>query len=95
MAHLPLAEGYAGHSETLRQLTACGDVIAQEVICPTEQALSVNRRNTDLIRQRANVVRASHPAYEQLIDEYVARQERETQLLGTDVLCAIWVLRRA
>lgn len=94
-AHLPLAEGYAGHSETLRQLTACGDVIAQEVICPTEQARSVNRRNTDLIRQRANAVRASHPAYEQLIDEYVARQERETQLLGSEVLCAIWVLRRA
>jgi len=95
VAHLPLAEGYAGHSETLRRLTACGDVVAQEVICPTEQARSVNQRNTDLIRQRASVVRASHPAFEQLIDEYVARQERETQILGTDVLCAIWVLRRA
>jgi SAM-dependent methyltransferase len=95
VAHLPLAEGYAGHSETLRRLTACGDVVAQEVICPMEQARSVNQRNTDLIRQRASVVRASHPAFEQLIDEYVARQERETQILGTDVLCAIWVLRRA
>ena len=95
VAHLPMAEGYAGHSETLRRLTACGDVVAQEVICPTEQARSVNERNTELIRQRAIVVRASHPAFEQLIDEYVARQERETQILGTDVLCAIWVLRRA
>ncbi len=95
VARLPLAEGYAGHSETLRRLTACGDVVAQEVICPTEQARSVNQRNTDLIRQRASVVRASHPAFEQLIDEYVARQERETQILSTDVLCAIWVLRRA
>jgi len=79
----------------LRRLTACGDIVAQEVSCPTEQARSVNQRNTDLIRQRASVVRASHPAFEQLIDEYVARQERETQILGTDVLCAIWVLRRA
>jgi SAM-dependent methyltransferase len=95
VAHLPLAEGYAGHSETLRQLTACRDVVVQEVISPTEQARSVNQRNTDLIRQRASLVRASHPAFEQLIDEYVARQERETQILGTDVLCAIWVLRRA
>ena len=95
VAHPPLAEGYAGHSETLGQLTACRDVVVQEVICPTEQARSVNRRNTDLIRQRARLVRASHPAFEQLIDEYVARQERETQMLGTDVLCAIWVLRRA
>ena len=95
VAHLPLTEGYAGHSETLRRLTACGDVVAQEFICPTEQARSVNQRNTDLIRQRASLVKESHPALEQLIDEYVARQERETQILGTDVLCAIWVLRRA
>lgn len=95
VAPLPLAEGYAGHSETLRRLTACGDVVAQEIICPMEQSRSVNQRNTDLIRQRASLVRASHPAFKQLIDEYVARQERETQILGTDVLCAIWVLRRA
>ena len=60
-----------------------------------EQARSVNQRNTDLIRQRASLIRASHPAFERLIDEYVARQERETLFLGTDVLCAIWVLRRA
>jgi len=95
VAHLPLAEGYAGHMETLRQLTACRDVVVQEVICPSEQARSVNQRNASLIRQRAGLVRARHPAFEQLIDEYVARQERETEILGTDVLCAIWVLRRA
>ena len=69
-------------------------MLVQEVIGPPKQARSVNRRNTDLIRQRASLVRASHPAFEQLIDAYVARQERETQILGTDVLCAIWVLRR-
>ena len=95
VAHLPSAGGYVGHSETLRQLTACSDVVAREFICPMEQMRSVNQRNTDLIRQRASLVRARHPAFEQLIDEYVARQERETQILGTDVSCAIWVLRRA
>ncbi|MBT8052830.1 MAG: class I SAM-dependent methyltransferase [Xanthomonadales bacterium] len=95
VALLSSVEGYAGHSETLRQLTACGDVVAQEVICPMEQTHSVNQRNMDLIRQRASLVRASNPAFQQLIDEYVARQERETQILNTDVHCAIWVLRRA
>lgn len=95
VAHLPLHEGYGHRSEILRQLTACHDVMVQEVICPTEQARSVNQRNTDLIRQRASLLRATHPAFEQLIDEYVDRQERQTQILGTDVTCAIWVLRRA
>lgn len=95
VAHLPGNEGYASHAETLRQLTACHDVVVQEVICPLEQARAVNQRNTELIRQRASLVRASHPAFERLIDEYVARQERETRTLGADVLCAVWVLRRA
>jgi len=94
-AHLPLAEGYAGHSETLRRLTACGDVVAREFICPMEQARSLNRRNIDLIRQRANLLKASFPACEELIEEYVARQEREIRILGSDVICAIWVLQRA
>ena len=75
-------------------MTACGDEVVREVICPAEQTLSVNERNTDLIRQRARLVRASHPDFAPLIDEYVARQERETQVLGADVMCAIWVLRR-
>ena len=94
VAHLPGAEGYAGRSETLRRLTACGDVLAREVVCSREESRSVNERNTDLIRRRAHLVRASHPDLGQLIDEYVARQERETQALGTDLICAIWVLRR-
>lgn len=91
---LPRTAGYAGHAETLRRLTACGDMVVREIICPAEQSRSVNRKNSDLIRQRASVVRAIHPAFGQLIDAYVARQERETRILGTDVLCAIWVLRR-
>lgn len=94
VADLPQAEGYAGHSETLRQLTACGDVLIREVICPTELSRSVNQKNTDLIRQRASLVKASHPAFHELIDEYVARQERETKILDSDVTCAIWILRR-
>ena len=94
VAHPPLADGYAGHSETLGQLTACRDVLVQEIVCPAEQARAVNRRNTDLIRRRASLLKASHPAVEELLDEYVARQERETQILGADVVCAIWVLRR-
>jgi ubiquinone/menaquinone biosynthesis C-methylase UbiE len=92
--HAPSAEGYGGHSETLRQLTAWGDVLVQEVTCPAEHARAVNQRNTDLIRQRARFVKADHPEFGQLIDEYVERQERETKTLDSDVVCAIWVLRR-
>jgi SAM-dependent methyltransferase len=94
IAQLPGADGYAGRSETLRRLTACGDQLVRQVVCSAEETRSLNERNTDLIRRRAHLVKASHRDLTELIDEYVARQERETQLLGTDLICAIWVLRR-
>jgi len=90
----PSTEGYVGHSETVRQLTACGDVVVQELLIPSEEARAVNQRNTERIRRRANLVRSRHPDFAALIDEYVARQERETETLGTEVLCALWALRR-
>lgn len=94
IAQLPGADGYASRSETLRRLTACGDELVRQVVGSAEETRSLNERNTDLIRRRAHLVKASRPDLTELIDEYVARQERETQLLGTDVICAIWVLRR-
>lgn len=95
IAQLPGAGDYAGRTETIRRLTACGDQLVWEVRSSAEETRSLNERNTDLIRRRAHIVKASHPDLNELIDEYVARQERETQLLGTDVICATWVLRRA
>ncbi|MDH3457649.1 MAG: class I SAM-dependent methyltransferase [Gemmatimonadota bacterium] len=94
IAALPGADGYAGRSETLRRLTAFGDELVRQVVCSADETRSLNERNTDLIRQRARLVKARHTDLTELIDEYVARQERETQLLGTDLICAIWVLRR-
>ena len=95
IAQLPGADDYAARSETIRRLTACGDQLVWEVRSSAEETRCVNERNTDLIRRRAHLVKASHPNLTELIDKYVARQERETQLLGTDVICAIWVLKRA
>jgi SAM-dependent methyltransferase len=94
LAPVPGADGYSSRSETLRRLTACGDELVRQVQSSAEETRSVNERNTDLIRRRAPLVKASRPDLTELIDEYVARQERETARLGTEVLCATWVLRR-
>jgi SAM-dependent methyltransferase len=94
IAQPPGADGYAGRSETLRSLTACGDQLIRQVVSSAGETRSLNERNTDLIRRRAHLVKARHRDLTELIDEYVARQERETRLLGTYVVCAIWVLRR-
>lgn len=86
---------YTSHAETLRQLTAHGDLVVREVINSADQARRVNQRNTELISQRARLVKARHPALASLVDAYVERQRRETERLGTAVPCAIWVLRRS
>ncbi|MFO1078351.1 MAG: class I SAM-dependent methyltransferase [Planctomycetota bacterium] len=85
---------YTNHAEMLRQLTAHGEIVVREVINSAAQARRVNQRNTELISQRARLVKERHPALASLVDAYVERQERETERLGTDVPCALWVLQR-
>lgn len=55
----------------------------------------VNERNTALIRRRAGVLKTDRPELAAQIDGYVARQEREIRILGTALIGALWVLRRA
>ncbi len=88
------AEGYAGRAETLRRLTAWGDELVGEAVSPAEETRSLNEKNTALIRQRARQLKATNPNVAELIDEYVARQEHETRVLGTELVCATWILRR-
>lgn len=88
-------EGYAPREETLRRLTARGDALVYESVSPPDATRALNEENTEKIRRRARALRAERPDLAGAIDAYVARQERETEILGTDLICAIWVLRRA
>jgi len=94
VAQSPGWEAYADNSETLRRLTAFGDELIQEIVSSAEETRSVNERNTALIRRRAHRLKAAHPDLAGAIEEYLATQERETEILGTQVTCAVWVLRR-
>jgi SAM-dependent methyltransferase len=94
VGRLPGYEGHADRSETLGRLTAFGDLLVREVVSSAEETRPVNERNTASIRRRARALKVAHPDLAGPIDEYVARQERETSLLGTDLTCALWVLRR-
>jgi 2-polyprenyl-3-methyl-5-hydroxy-6-metoxy-1,4-benzoquinol methylase len=87
-------DGYADLAGMRRHLTAPGCAIVGETICQAEATRAVNERNTALIRRRAHELREAHPGLAELIDAYVARQELETELLGTEHVCAIWTLRR-
>jgi hypothetical protein len=77
----------------MRRPIVFGGGLVREVVCSAEKARSVSERNTAMIRQRARLPKANHPALAGPIDEYAARQERETQILGTDLIGAVWVLQ--
>ncbi len=90
----PGHESYVPHDETLRLLTAHGDEIMREVIVPVDDIREVNRRQTALIRKRAEGLARRYPDAADSLAQYVERQERECAVLETDVVGAVWLLRR-
>ncbi|MDA8016659.1 MAG: class I SAM-dependent methyltransferase [Thermoanaerobaculia bacterium] len=92
---LPDWPGYGDLATTRRSLAAFGDEWVDELIYSVEEIRAVNERNTELIRRRAELVKRDQPQLAPRIDEYVANQEEETEILGRDLICALWVLRRA
>jgi ubiquinone/menaquinone biosynthesis C-methylase UbiE len=91
----PGYEGYAGHDETIRHLTAHGDMLVQEVISTVPETEAENERNTALIRNRAVALARQQPRHAELFFEFVERQERESYVLETAVASAVWLLRRS
>ena len=91
----PGYESYVPHDETVRLLTAHGDEVLREVIIPVDDVRETNRRQTELIRKRAEGLARRHPDAAASLAQYVERQERECALLETEVVGAVWLLRRA
>ncbi len=94
-ASVPGYEGYAGHTETRRRLTAAGDEILEEVLCSPEAMHAENRRTTERIRRRAEELARAHPEQARLFRAYVRRQERECAVLEAAYVPALWLLRRS
>jgi len=92
--HQPGYESYVPHDETLTLLTTHGDEVLREVIIPGEDIRDTNQRQTALIRKRAEGLASRYPDAADSLAQYVERQERECALLETDVVSAVWLLRR-
>ncbi len=87
-------EHCAAHQETLRRLTAHGDVLLHEVTIPTEDVKTLNRKYTELIRRRAEKLAKLHPESADSLYGYVEKQERESEIMETTVTSAVWLLQR-
>lgn len=92
---MPGYEHYASHKETLRQLTAHGDNLLRETVIPPEEIKAYNRKNTDLIRQRAENLAQHYPEAADSLFSFVEQQEHESEILETAITGAVWLLQRA
>ncbi|HUU62475.1 MAG TPA: class I SAM-dependent methyltransferase [Dehalococcoidia bacterium] len=87
-------EHCATHQESLRRLTAHGDALLHEVIIPTEDVKALNRKYTELIRRRAEKLAELHPEAADSFLWYVEKQERESEIMETTMISAVWLLQR-
>lgn len=71
-----------------------GDALVSEILVPSEQMKAYNRKNTELIRQRAEQLAQQHPEMGASFAWYVKQQEIESKILETETMGAVWLLRR-
>jgi 2-polyprenyl-3-methyl-5-hydroxy-6-metoxy-1,4-benzoquinol methylase len=86
--------GYAHLEETRRRMQSQGDRLVREVLPSTEETDAYNASNTELIRRRAEAIALRQPEAAEWVRGFVAEQERQSRLLTTDLLNALWLLRR-
>ncbi len=84
-----------GHGATLELLGASGDEIVAEVAIDGPDAREEYDAMTAAIARRAAELAKQHPADADLLMGYVARQQREVEILSGPVVGALWLLRRS
>ncbi len=88
-------EYYCSHDETVRQLRSHGDRLIGEFLVPGGELEEYNRRNTALIRSRAEEIGGRCPELAEALAAYVRSEETECRFLETETTAAIWLLERS
>ncbi len=85
---------YQSRKNAIRDISDCDLEIISEEVISDEEIKQTNESNTRLITQRAEELKKKHPEKSKLFDEYINRQQTETQLFGTKIKCVVWVLKK-
>jgi cyclopropane fatty-acyl-phospholipid synthase-like methyltransferase len=91
----PGYEHYAGHEETLQQLTSHGDTLLREETLSQEYLRAVDSRYVESVRKRAQKLAKKHPEAADMLSGYVKDQELESEIIETKLVGAVWLLQRA
>jgi len=82
------------YKSTVTALRSQGDEIVQEVFIPAEETKKVNDEYTELIRIRAEELSIRHPDKENLLLDYVRKQEEECKIIENEIAGCIWCIRK-
>lgn len=90
-------QGYdyvATRAESIRQLTAHGDRLVQEVLVPKDEVIADNQRNNSAIAQRAAELTRHFPEKAQVFANFVQKEKDECEVIETSTEEAIWLLQK-
>lgn len=90
----PGYEHYRSHEETIRQLTAHGDTLRQEVRIPIEELKAYNQSNMEFIHKRADTLARRHPELVHIFNRFVQAEQAECRMQEEETVPAIWLLQR-
>jgi len=82
------------YDETIKLLTAHGDTIIKEVELSLNETKVINDGYTNLIRKRANELATKFPDKNELLLEYVKKQEEECQIIENETVGCVWCLQK-
>ncbi|QQS36055.1 MAG: class I SAM-dependent methyltransferase [Ignavibacteriales bacterium] len=86
---------YPSRKNVLKDISDCGLEIITEKIIGDDEIKQTNENNTRLIISRAEQLKKKYPEKSNLFDEYIKRQQTETELFGTRIKCVVWVLKKS
>jgi cyclopropane fatty-acyl-phospholipid synthase-like methyltransferase len=86
-------EHYKNHEDTIKELTACGDLLLQE-INTTDASLKINDEYMISIEQRGKELVAQYPELEDSINAYIHLQAEECDVINNQIEGALWLLQK-
>jgi cyclopropane fatty-acyl-phospholipid synthase-like methyltransferase len=85
---------YKYYGETISELTYFGDEIIEEKILTNDEAVDSAGEDVSRIKNRADKLAEQFPDKAELFKEYVKVQEKEVQLLHSELVYAFWMIKK-
>jgi SAM-dependent methyltransferase len=86
-------EHYKNHEDTIKELTAFGDVLLHE-INTTDLSLKINDEYMNSIEKRGKELVAQHPELEDNINAYIQLQAEECDVINNQIEGSLWLIQK-